>query len=410
MKLSRLYPAPLLRYFEAQRFSRADLLFRVILGMICLQIAGLMMVSELFVASPVPPWASWSAAIVITLMISALLVNARMLISKDAASAKLIAEYIKDGLLFVDGRKIAFANPLARKLVGNARIQSELSDDIASLLDQAQKSLVPIHYEAQIDGRDQHFLVSSLQLPDLPKGSLERQVYVFQDVTFLRENEEAKVNFIGALSHEIKTPITSLAMALAMIDRTGFDQELVRIANADVGRLRILLDDLLNVSRLKIVRNPHALHKQDTNLSALIHQTVKASGTLAAQNGVQLINRIQTRGHVMADIDPTKISWVLSTLITDAIRQTPAGETVTVQLDADGTLATLTVQYRRRLDAVGPVGHAIVRDIIESHAGRFVSLHRPEQESAFKFSLHAYFNGVKTTKGMEKKHEANLTG
>lgn len=352
----------------------------------------------------------WIDALVSSLMAVLVFFYARATAATETVRAQVIAEHINDGLLSLENGKIVFANPPVRKLLGTTTGNPILTPEVAAIIKEAEKSLTPVIYETQVDGYSHHFLVSKIALPESTNnGSKPYQVYVFRDVTFLRENEEAKVNFIGALSHEIKTPITSLAMALAMLDRAGYDAELVRIANIDIGRLRILLDDLLNISRLKLVRDPGALHKRDTNLTTLLHQSIKSAENIALDKGVKLTYKNVPRGQVMANIDPTKITWVLSTLLTDAIRQTQPGESVSVVFDLDGPLAVLNINYKRRFDSLGPTGHAIVRDIIDAHAGRFVTMHRAELESSFKFSISAYLTGVTTTKG-NAKHEANLIG
>lgn len=384
------------------RLTANDNLYIFSLFLVMVQIFSLLLSCGVISTSHSTTSLHWMLFTSTTVTIGLILAITRFLISNESARAQAIAEFINDGLLFIEGSRVVFANPLARKLLRNTGPNPTLTVEVSAALEQSRKSLTPVHYEATLDGRLHHFLISKIPVP------ADGQIYVFQDVTFLRENEEAKVNFIGALSHEIKTPITSLAMALAMLDRSGYDPELVRIANSDVGRLRFLLDDLLNVSRLKIVRNPHNLQKRDTNLTTLVHQTIKSVSALAEHKEIRIQSRIHARGHVLANIDPTKIAWVISTLLTDAIRQTPRGNVVNITLDYDGFLATFEVLYIRRFDSLGPTGHAIVQDIIEAHAGRFTTTHRENQESLFKFSIHAYLNRAKSTKGQQ--HEAHLTG
>lgn len=340
------------------------------------------------------------------------LIGARILNSPETLAAEAIAEHINDGILFVQGESVVFANTLARKLLKGEDSQTrhlELTSEIRDILEQSRQSHTPVLFGTSLDGRKRHFMVSNIHLPQSSQPDLERQIFVFQDVTFLRENEEAKVNFIGTLSHEIKTPITSLAMATAMLERTGYDPELVRIANADVARLRVLLEDLLNVSKLKIVRNPSSMQKQEANLTALVNQTVKAVNVMAHEKGVRIISNIQPQAHLIANIDPTKIAWVVSTLLTDAIRQTPREREVRVELSFLGKQAIFSVDYERRFDSLGPTGHAIVRDIIEAHAGQFTSLHYADHRSVFKFSIHSYLKTTSTSKGVSR-NEAHLVG
>ena len=386
---------------EARRKpSRTAMLFTSIAGLIALQFIGLALACDLLGHGASVRY-FWFFSSLTTLAVGLLLLGTRTLISGETARSEAIAEYLNDGLIFMEGGHVVYANPLARELLGTKNLPVTLSQEIVAVLEQARNSHTPILYDAQIDGRQHHFLVSKVQLPCKPSTDLERQMFVFQDVTFLRENEEAKVNFIGVLAHEIRTPVTSLTMALAMLERTGYDAELVRIAGSDVGRLRVLLEDLLKASKLKIVRNPNALHLRNTNITALLHQSIKTAAPLAETKGVQLVSKNTTGGgQVMANIDPTKITWVLSTLLTDAIRQTPTNHAVVLTTGLEAGQATFEISYQRRLGSLGPTGHAIVGDIIQGHAGRFCSIHKANHESTFKISIHAYLHVANTTKGI----------
>lgn len=342
------------------------------------------------------------------IIIAIALVGLRILNPAQDSDVEAISEYINDGLLIVHNGRVVFANKLARKLV-NSTAEPSLTPEVKQALEQTKDSHSPILYETVVDGRQRHFMVSRIHMNSSASHTdhnAQRQVFVFQDVTFLRENEEAKVNFIGTLSHEIKTPITSLAMSLSMLERMGYDPELVRIANSDVARLRVLLEDLLNVSKLKIVRSLSALQKQESNLTSLVNQTVKAVAVAAHEKQVTIETSIQPRPHIFATIDPTKISWVVTTLLTDAIRQTPPGKTVRVVLEMQENKAQFTVEYERRFDSLGPTGHAIVRDIIEAHAGTYTSLHNAGHRSVFKFSVHAFSN---TTKGASSNEAYSIS-
>lgn len=383
----------------ANTHSKMNMQFALIVVLMLVQIAQILIVSgsDSLLQQHRLPWFSIN---LIAFAASVLLIAFRLPLLDEATRSEAIGEYINDGLLFVERDHVAFANTLALRLINGGRgralregcATADLSPEVRSTLDQATGTPAPIPFEAVIEGRKRHFFVSQIRLPRSRASSTKddhRQVYVFQDVTFLRENEEAKVNFIGTLSHEIKTPITSLTMALGMLERIGHDPELVRIANSDVSRLRTLLEDLLNISKLKIVGNPNALSKQETNLTALVQQSVKAIAVLSAEKKVHVGTSLQTAQHVIANIDPTKISWVLTTLLNDAIRQTTSGGRVAVTLDYVDNQGIIDMTYERRLDSIGPAGYTIVRDIIEAHAGRFVSTHGPGNHSSFKFVIHA---------------------
>lgn len=307
---------------------------------------------------------------------------------------RAIAEHIHDGLLLYEGETLTFANTLGRRLAALAN----------EALERAAQSPAPVPHDLTLDGRKQHFLVHHILLDQgARRARMSRKIFVFQNVTFLRENEEAKVNFLATLSHEIKTPVTSLAMAIAMLERIGFDAELVRIANADVGRLRRLLEDLLNISKLNAVREPAALQKQETNIGMLVRQAVKASTPVAEEKAISLEARVGPRNPVHAMVDATKMTWVLSTLIQEAIQRTRSGDTIAVSLELYGSMAAVSVAYGARDDRE-PAQSAIIREIMDAHAGRFATVSGNGIQSKFLFSIHAY---EKTNLSEVSFHEAN---
>src|SRR5207248_8840813 len=91
-----------------------------------------------------------------------------------------------------------------------------------------------------------------------------------RDITIVRESQEAKSHFLGTLSHEVKTPVTSLTMATRLMKR-NIEQipspalrSLVETCVVDVDRLRKLLEDLLTVTRFDTLA--HQLELQSIDL------------------------------------------------------------------------------------------------------------------------------------------------
>ncbi|MEW6055315.1 MAG: histidine kinase dimerization/phospho-acceptor domain-containing protein [Bdellovibrionota bacterium] len=328
-------------------------------------------------------------------------VATRRVLSTEIARLEVVSEHTTDGLLVLEGNAVAFANSVAQKIIKGPK-------NLNKLLEETKRSDMPVLFETMLEGSSRHFLISKTFIPR-PSSRAAQHLFVFRDITFLRQNEQAKVDFIGTLSHEIKTPITSLTMALAMLDRTGFDTELVRIANLDVARLRALLEDLLNISKLKIVQNPRSLLKQEANLTALVHQIVRSAQEHAKERSILLKTRVQPLGQIIAKIDPTKIAWVLSTLVADAIRQSPHGKEVESSLDLQDERMTFSVKFSRAPEAPAPTGHPIVRDIIDAHDGSFEATQGEGQTQTYKFSLHAFRKQYQSTKGMGT-NEANTIG
>jgi signal transduction histidine kinase len=364
----------------------------------------------------------WSIAALLILFSASIGGAVFIALRQNTSRLQWVVEHLNEGLLFFGAdAKVVFANALARQIIeASGSDTCRIPEALFNTLNLSSSSPTPVFHETKINGIKRHFLVSGVDVKEehlgesfirllyrnLDTSPIRRKMFIFKDVTFLRESEEAKVNFIGTLSHEIKTPVTSLAMAVAMLERTGYDAELVRIANADVARLRTLLEDLLHVSKLKIVHNPNNLQLHHANLSALFHQALKAAELSAKERGIHLVAPVRTPAKITANIDPTKISWAATTLLADAIRQTPTKGTINVIYGFDSGQAFFSIDYERRQVVLEPTRHAIVKDIIESHGGRFSSQNGLDTRGTFQFMIQA----MQETQRGNATDEANIAG
>lgn len=142
-----------------------------------------------------------------------------------------------------------------------------------------------------------------------------------------REAQEAisqREDFITIASHELKTPITSLKLQMDMLERVvksqKFDPSLLqRIGEAShrqLDRFNRLIEDLLDVSRIKI--GTLIREKRKVDLSIITQETIDRFKDQLKESGVQLT--FTGPGPVPVTCDPFRIEQVISNLITNAIR------------------------------------------------------------------------------------------
>jgi two-component system, OmpR family, sensor histidine kinase KdpD len=242
-------------------------------------------------------------------------------------------------------------------------------------------------------GRDHYFILRPTPFR-ARDGSNAGLILALQDVTYLRDQEARREALVATLSHELGTPLTSLSMALELLSR-GLDalapeqRALVGDAREDVGRLQDVARRLLDLSRARATNI--ALERQKVDLSAIVHQVIRIFTSQAKEKTITLESVLPTDNGVSILGDPTKLTWALSNLLSNAVRYTPAAGRVRVEVTARPEVVLIEVsdtgpgippEQRERIferfaqfAASGDIGSAglglaIVRDIVQAHGGR----------------------------------------
>lgn len=236
-------------------------------------------------------------------------------------------------------------------------------------------------------------------------------ILLLRDVTQLRELDRMKSEFVATASHELKTPLTSIGMSVGLLQERAREklsereQALLDAAAEDVDRLKRLVHDLLDLSKIEagkidldFASVPVAL-LFDRALQSLQMQAEKQGVTLTADAPAAL-------SEVRAD--PTKITWVLTNLISNALRYTDAGGHVTLSAERAGSKVHLAVTddgagipYEHqakifdkfvqvqgvRSGGGSGLGLAICKEIVRAHGGSIWVDSVPGQGATFTFTL-----------------------
>ncbi|REE03712.1 sensor histidine kinase [Citricoccus muralis] len=187
------------------------------------------------------------------------------------------------------------------------------------------------------DGSQQHLSVSASSMYD-EEDHFDGTVVVFQNVTDLMDAIQTRERFVAEVSHEFRTPLTSI---IGYLD-VALDEDLDPIVrkflitsqrNADrlLGLVTSLLDSAADSSTVTV---------QEVNLARLVQNSVESVEVQAKKAGLRLTADLPDR--MGAEADPVKMSQVVDNLLSNAIKYTPAGGSVTVAL--------------RRLGGVGGIG------------------------------------------------------
>ncbi|MBN1276997.1 MAG: HAMP domain-containing histidine kinase, partial [Deltaproteobacteria bacterium] len=209
----------------------------------------------------------------------------------------------------------------------------------------------------------------------------------------VRRSEEAKGKFIADISHQLKTPMTSLSMSIGMLYESGerLSEEkrsrLLETARDDSGRLSNLINELVDISRLEAMARP--LIKESLDVGVVIKESLNPLLEQAEQKGVDLIIDVPENLPKLT-IDSFRFPWVITNLVGNALRYTRAGGRILFNVNkrdsrfyfkCEDTGSGISPEYlsrifdrftqfseREKSGTIG-LGLAIVKDIIEQHGG-----------------------------------------
>lgn len=215
----------------------------------------------------------------------------------------------------------------------------------------------------------------------------------YKDVTDFMGAMEVKDAFVASVSHELRTPLTSIAGYLdVLLERADLPAQAVRhleIAERNAHRLERLVADLLSTAVADA--SPTAVQRATVDLAALVREQVEAARPVAAARQVELVGC--AAGEVAAYVDSQRVRQVVDNLLSNALKHTPAGGRVRVELvPGDDELEVCVsdtgpgidpaerdqvfgrfFRTRAARDQVLPgvgLGLAITRDIVAAHDGR----------------------------------------
>lgn len=336
-----------------------------------------------------------------------------------------ILSSIGDGLIVFDTElRITAINPSARQLLDLEFTDCATvhCDDLPVLHPAAASVQQTLEHGVQPDIPDEHriidftdadvsrhylFSVTAIRSHD---RSVSGAVVLLRDVTRLKEVERIKSEFVMAASHELRTPLTSLGMSVDLLmervapDLSDRDRQLVEAAHEEVHRMKALVSNLLDLSKieagrieLEIVRVP---------VSTLFgHVQSVFKGQTRMKSVVIEVNLPGTLPPVQADAN--KITWVLTNLVSNALRYSNEGGRIVLSADAAGPFVHISVHddgpgipkkyqtsiFEKFVQVAGQdsggsgLGLAICKEIVRAHGGTIWVESSPGEGSTFIFTL-----------------------
>ncbi len=270
-------------------------------------------------------------------------------LSEDRAQLLAVLTSMVEGVMVLDARGYVLQiNPALEHMFGIARTEArgrpaaELfrHQQLNELIDTALRSRA--NHETEIvlplTGRFLHIEVSAAG------GERDNEacvVLVFHDMTELRRLETIRKDFVANVSHELRTPLTSIkGYVEALLDGAKDDPvaagNFLEIILNQSNRLNLILDDLLELS--KIESGSVHFKQEPIDLCPLIDRTIAMMKTLADKKRHRLLSSVDP-ALPPVEGDEERLVQVLTNLLDNAVKYTPAGGTITV----DARLAPVSV-------------------------------------------------------------------
>jgi signal transduction histidine kinase len=321
-----------------------------------------------------------------------------------------------------DGR-VDFTNPAANKFLYQVGQKGGLPSSVQAEVDRVFKGapdFLPTSFERvivfRVEDHEVFMLPRVIGMRD-EAGHIFGAAVILQDVTRLRLLDEVKTNLVSTVSHELKTPLTSVRMGLHLMleERIGplndKQTELLLAAREDSERLLRMINDLLDLAKLESGKT--ALPSQAVEPKELVESASDDLQALVESRGSRLVMNI-TPGLPSVSVDGRQIAHVFSNFVSNAVKHTKAGEEIMLRAKkVDGNVRFSVIdrgpgipaQYQSKLfdrffrvpgsEVTGAgLGLAIAKEIVLAQGGTIGVKSVPGEGSEFYFDLPSVNNGV----------------
>ncbi|MBN2898710.1 MAG: HAMP domain-containing protein, partial [Clostridia bacterium] len=320
-------------------------------------------------------------------------------ISREKSKLETIIHYMDDGLIAVSkDNKIIHLNPKVAEMLD---LHENTIDDFnffISVYDPKLSVRRILDREDLVGNEIISFKESIYRVNYAPykndKGVFDGIVYVFQDVTEQQKLDEMRKDFVANVSHELKTPLTSIksyteTILDGMVEDVDMQRQFLEVVNSEADRMTRLVRDLLQLSNFdakKVV-----FDKEYHDYNDLINKAVLKLRVTAEQKSQKLTYEAKV-DKMEGYFDYDRIEQVVLNIMSNAIKYTPEHGVVDIELREEEAYAVIAIKdngmgipakdipfvfdrfYRvdkarsREMGGTG-LGLSIAREIVEAHGG-----------------------------------------
>ena len=252
-----------------------------------------------------------------------------------------ILDSMREGVVVVDDQGvIESANPASIELLsslGNVQPGMQLSSltshpDLIRVVTRSIAGNKSI--SAEIELFDNHRTIMAMSTPfPRPDTDLVRALLLLTDLTDVRRLETTRREFVSNASHELRTPLAGIRASAETLQRGAIDDlegrgAFIQMIREDVDRMEQLIAEMLELSRLESGESPLELKMVDAN--SLVETAIKQFSSIAIDSELKLETNL-SEGLPTVLVDAKMIDHVFTNLISNAVKWSRAGDTITVK-------------------------------------------------------------------------------
>ena len=256
-------------------------------------------------------------------------------------------------ILFVNDEALKIIGLKSEEVIGKLSTTLAITNDLMKSLvvnDLASEHQKTLPMKIFADGKESYFEKETVNITIQPTGEDQTidigDVIILRNITIFKELDFAKTNFIATVSHELKTPISSIKLSLQLLENknTGIinddQKQLIDSIKEDSQRLLKITGELLELSQLET--GNIQLNMEKSNPYEIVHYATEAVKVQAEQKKIELlVEADENLPNVKADSEKT--AWVLINFLTNAITYSSENSTIIVTLKSENNQVVFQV-------------------------------------------------------------------
>ncbi|MEO5803872.1 MAG: ATP-binding protein [Verrucomicrobiota bacterium] len=343
----------------------------------------------------------------------------REILSNAGAQQKTLFDSMVEGLLLLDNAgRIQLANRALENLFGvkngicgKTIIEAFRNHQLTELAHRLETERQILEFEIQLSEiRSRWFQVNAALITD-ENGKRNGSVFVFHDLTRLKQLENTRQEFVANVSHELRTPLSMIKGYVETLldgakDNPEVAEKFLQTIEKHTDRLTFLIEDLLTISQLE--SGQIILNRELHELHLLVEKVIGDLKSRAAERKIYLANEVP--GDLRAHIDLDRLEQVLWNLIDNAVKYGRAEGTVIIGARSGDSKIEMWVKNegagipvaahariferfyrvdkaRSREQGGTGLGLAIVKHVVQCHGGQVWLESELNQGATFHFTL-----------------------